>query len=83
MLVFACHVMILSWTTTTPEFLFASLVIIEKTYWSDDLLTISVTFTWFYNWKHCDVAGWNRLWFSPYFLKCESNHLENITLRHG
>ena len=40
------HVMVLSWTTTTPEFFFATLVIIKKL--TDDLLTISVTFTWFY-----------------------------------
>ena len=42
--VFACHVIIL---TTTPEFFFATLVIIIKKL-TDDLLTISVTFTWFY-----------------------------------
>ena len=32
-LVFACHVMILSGTTATPKFLFTTLVIIKKTYW--------------------------------------------------
>ena len=42
----ACHVMILSWTATTPEFFFAALVIIKKL--TDDLLPISATFTWFY-----------------------------------
>ena len=38
--------MILFWTTTTPEFAFATLVIIKKL--TDDLLTKSVAFTWFY-----------------------------------
>ena len=42
----ATTVTILTWATTTPEFFFATLIIIKKlTY---DLLTISVTFTWFY-----------------------------------
>ena len=45
-LVFACHVIILSWITTAPEFFFATLVIIKKL--TDNLLTISVIFTWFY-----------------------------------
>ena len=43
----ACHIMILSWTTATPEFLFATSVILIKKL-TDDLLTISVTFTRFY-----------------------------------
>ena len=76
-LVFAYHVMILSWRTTTPEFFFSCLVIIIK-----NLLMIY----WLYlirfdlnNWKHCDVADCNRFWFSPYFLKYQFCHLENIT----
>ena len=44
MLAFACHVMILSRTATIPEFFFPTLVIIKKNH-TDDLLTMSVTFT--------------------------------------
>ena len=36
----------MSWTATTTELFFATLVIIKKL--TDDLLTISVTFTWLY-----------------------------------
>ena len=33
--------------------------------------------------KHCDVADWNRFWFSLYFLKYQFSHLENITFLEG
>ena len=56
-LIFACYVMILSWTTTTPEFFFATLVIIKRL--TDDLLTISVTFTLFY--KTENIVMYRRL----------------------
>ena len=54
MLVFACHVND-SWTTNTLEFFFATVVIITKKL-TDDLLTISVTFTWFY--KTENIVMW-------------------------
>ena len=78
MLVFPCHVMILSWTATTSEFFFATLLLIKKTYWwfIDCICNIYLILS---NWKHCDVADWNRFWFSPYFLKYQFSHLENIT----
>ena len=57
MLVFACHTMILSWTTTTPDFFFATLVTIRKNYWwfIDYICNI---FLILWKWKHCDVADW-------------------------
>ena len=48
MLFYACHVMILSWTTTTLEFFFATLVYNKK--FTGDLSTISVTITWWWWW---------------------------------
>ena len=58
---FACQVMILSWKTITLKFFFATLVIKEKL--TNDLLTISVTFTQFYKIENIDIADWNWLWF--------------------
>ena len=45
-LFFSCHLMILSWKTTTPNFFcyFSN----NNKKLTDDSLTISVTFTWFY-----------------------------------
>ena len=76
LLVLAWHVIILSWTTT-PEFFFAALVIIKNTYWwFIDYICNIYLILW--NWKHSDVANWNRFWFSSYLLKYQFNHLENI-----
>ena len=74
--VFACHVIILFWTTASPELYFATLVIIKKL--TDGLLRISVTFTWLYKIENI-VGDWNRFFFSPY-----SHHIKYcFSLMHG
>ena len=51
-LVFACHVTILSWTTTTPEFFLCCISNNKKTeWWFIDFICniyLTKTFTWFY-----------------------------------
>ena len=78
---FSCHVVILSWTRTTREFFFATLVIKKPYWWFIGYIWNIYLILW--NWKHCNVADWNRLWFSPYFLKYQLNHYENITFFKG